>query len=424
MTEPRIIEQSIHGITRDRLSRKAVEVIEELHRAGFSGELVGGCVRDLLCGKRPKDFDVATKATPEQVQNLFKRSYIIGRRFRLVEVLLGFEVVQVATYRAEPGKARRYGKYRNISTRGKILRDNNYGDIEQDAFRRDLTINSLYLNPEDMSIIDYTGGYEDMQNGIIRVIGNPSQRYKEDPVRILRAIRFAAMLGFQIDDYSLKPIRTDCRFLKDVPNSRLADEIKKLFFDGFALSIFELLLENGVFTELFQCYSTHHAFTMDDDARRWLSAIFEEADDRARTGKQLSLSYLLATVLWLPYKRVRDKSKRQANRGGPIHPSRLATDLLNLQNRTTRISKPHFDRVKDIWHMQSRMESARPDDVARIAENRNFRAAFRLLALRARNGEVSQELCDRWREVRNTRPKPRIRNKRYGKRGRRAVRMR
>ena len=165
MTNPRIIRQSEHGIDLEQLSPHAVEVARTLNDAGFTGELVGGCVRDLLLGKRPKDFDVATDATPEQVKSLFRRSVIIGRRFRLVEVRINREVVQVATYRAVPGTSSRYGNSRNFSSSGKILKDNNYGDIEQDAFRRDLTINSLYLNPFRMTICDYTGGFKDLQNG-------------------------------------------------------------------------------------------------------------------------------------------------------------------------------------------------------------------------------------------------------------------
>ena len=417
MTNPRIIRQSEHGIDLEQLSPHAVEVARTLNDAGFTGELVGGCVRDLLLGKRPKDFDVATDATPEQVKSLFRRSVIIGRRFRLVEVRINREVVQVATYRAVPGTSSRYGNSRNFSSSGKILKDNNYGDIEQDAFRRDLTINSLYLNPFRMTICDYTGGFKDLQNGIIRVIGNPLNRYQEDPVRMLRTIRFAATLDFQIDPNSAEPIPSLSRLLSDVSNSRLADEMKKLFYDGNASLTFGLLNEHGVFTELFPCFSKFHGYNMDQDTLQWLAMLFQEMDDRVQLEEPLSVSYTMAAILWLPYSRAinRERSRRRKQH---LDPTRYVRDILNLQNRSTYITKVHKIHIQEIWRLQKKMEFGKSSN-RNIIENRRFRAAVRLLELRSRFGEVNRQTSRKWRQICDDQPlqkqnyrRPRQRNQR------------
>ncbi len=414
MTEPRIIQQSEHGIVINQLSDRAVEVVHKLNSAGFTGELVGGCIRDLLLGKRPKDFDVATNATPEQVKNLFERAVVIGRRFRLVEVRIAREIVQVATYRTAPGFSGRYGRLRNFSSKGKILKDNNYGDIEQDAFRRDLTINSLFLNPSDMTILDYTGGHEDIQAGMVRVVGNSTERYQEDPVRILRTIRFAAALDFEIDSESAKPIPSLSRLLVDVSNSRLAEEVKKLFFSGNAVSTFGLLNEFGVFTDLFPCYSKVHGYSMDESTLQWLTALCQEMDVRVQNAEPLSLSYTLAAILWLPYSRALRRENTRRN-GKNFESTRLARDVLNLQNRSIYISKVNKHHILEIWRLQKKMQQVRPGTRS-IVENPRFRAAVRLLEHRTRFDEVTRKASLGWTKIRDSQPVTRRRHVRRRRR--------
>ena len=420
MIRYRTIQRADHGIESDQLSTGAFEVAQVLNSAGFTGELVGGCVRDILLGKQPKDFDVATDATPEQVRSLFRRSVIIGRRFRLVEIRIRREIVQVATYRAAPGSSGRFGSKRNFSSKGKILKDNNYGNIEQDAFRRDLTINSLYLNPLDMTICDYTGGFDDVHSGTIRVIGNPDNRYQEDPVRILRAIRFAATLDFQIDAESAEPIPSRALLLGDVSNARFADEIKKLFFTGHASSIFGMLNEYDVFHEIFPCYSKNHGYVMDEFTLRWLAELFHEMDDRVRSHEPLSVSYTMAAILWLPYSRAvcREKSEREKTKPDSM---RLARDILNLQNRRTYITKAHDSHIQEIWRLQTAMMSGKSNN-RNIVENRRLRAAVRLLELRSKLGEVSRHTSEKWREICDQRAHPKHKNRRYRGKNKRMIR--
>ncbi|MDE0308235.1 MAG: polynucleotide adenylyltransferase PcnB [Acidiferrobacterales bacterium] len=421
MSEPQVIQQSEHGIDIGQLSGQAVEVIHRLNRAGFSGELVGGCVRDLLLGKQPKDFDVSTNATPEQVKRLFERATIIGRRFRLVEVRIGCETVQVATYRAAPGAAGRKGRQRNFSPSGKILKDNNYGDIEQDAFRRDLTINALFLNPSEMTILDYTGGFDDIRDEIVRVIGSPSERYQEDPVRMLRTIRFAASLDFEIDPDSAEPLPDLSRLLADVSNSRMSDELKKLFFSGCAVSTFGLLNEFGIFTDLFPGYSKVHGYSMDESTLQWLTTLCQEMDVRVRNAEPLSFSYTLAAVLWLPYSRALRRENARRN-GRYFDPLRLAKDVLKLQNQRTYISKVHGLHILEIWRLQKKMQQTKPG-TRNIIDNPRFRAAVRLLQHRIRFEEVAMKSVLGWIKVRDSQPvtgknrprrrrrfKPRVRN--------------
>ena len=420
MTDPLTIEQSEHGVDLHDLSPQAVEVVQVLNNNGFSGELVGGCVRDLLLGEKPKDFDVATDATPEQVRNLFQRSAIIGRRFRLVEVRLGREVVQVATYRAAPGMSRQRNRRKNISPKGKILTDNNFGDIEQDAFRRDLTINSLYLRPSDMSILDYTGGYEDLQSGIVRVIGDPASRYQEDPVRILRAIRFSASLDFQLDFESAEPIPYQSELLRDVSNARLTEEVKKLFFTGNASSTFGLLNEYGVFTELFPCYSIKFGYTIDETTLQWLAALFQETDNRVQSMEPLSLPYTMAAILWPPYRQAIARQRERRN-NRKFDPKRIGRDVLNQQNRSIYMTKVHKRQVEEIWQMQKRLEKEKPGNKS-IVQDKRFRAAVRLLELRCRFGEVSKHVTDRWKKIRDGQTIYRKRSRRNKPRNQRMIR--
>ncbi len=398
MTLPRVIANSEHGISRSRLSSGAVNVTRILKSAGFSAELVGGCIRDLLLGKNPKDFDVATSATPEQIQRLFRRCRVFGRRFRLAEVRIGAELIQIATYRSAPGSSSRFSRVRNISATGKILKDNNFGNIEKDAFRRDLTINALYLHPSDMKIFDYTDGFRDMQEGVIRVIGNAEHRYREDPVRMLRAIRFAASLEFKLDANTVQPVAELAVLLRDVSHSRLGDEFIKLFFNGHAYPTFQLLNEHAVFPILFPAYSDSRGIGVDDRAVHWLNLLFQDADQRVQRAEPLSMAYTMAAILWMPYLRaILERRRRSGNKNHRILP--IAENMLTQQNQRIFISRMHGYRIQDIWQLQKRLENESPGR-SKVVHDRSFRAALRLFELRANFGEVDAALCGKWVDLR------------------------
>ncbi|HEB98384.1 MAG TPA: polynucleotide adenylyltransferase PcnB, partial [Thiotrichales bacterium] len=247
--QPVIIPRAEHGISRSNISPNALKVLYRLRSAGYRACLVGGGVRDLLLGREPKDFDVATDARPEEVRKLFRNCRLVGRRFRLAHVVFGREVIEVATFRgrhdaAEEGETA-------TSEEGRILRDNVYGTIEEDAWRRDFTVNALYYDIEDFSVRDYVGGMEDLRAGVLRLIGDPEARYREDPVRMLRAVRFAVKLGFRIEPATEAPIESLAHLLFEIPPARLFEEVLKLFQGGMALETFEMLRHYDLFGKLF-----------------------------------------------------------------------------------------------------------------------------------------------------------------------------
>ena len=259
---PVIVKRQKHGISRKQIDKSALDVLYGLKRGGYEGYLVGGCVRDLLLGLEPKDFDVVTDAEPDQVKNVFKqRCRLIGRRFRLAHVRFGRMMIEVATFRGQgdgDGRKDRFGRKgklsgpaREVDDAGRVLRDNVYGTIEEDVWRRDFTVNALYYDIRTFSITDYAGGLEDIKKGQLRLIGDPKTRYREDPVRMIRAIRFAAKLGFKIEKHTEKPITTLAPLLNDVSNARMFEEVLKLFHSGVAIEVFEKLRHYGLFEHLF-----------------------------------------------------------------------------------------------------------------------------------------------------------------------------
>lgn len=247
-TAPRIIPRGEHGLSRSNISEAALKVLYRLHKAGYEAYLVGGGVRDMLLGREPKDFDISTNATPEEVKALFRNCILIGRRFRLAHVRYGSEVIEVATFRAHH-EAGEEGE--GVMENGRILRDNVYGTLEDDAWRRDFTVNALYYNIADFSVVDHTGGMDDIKAGRLRMIGDPQARYREDPVRMLRAVRFAGKLGFRIDEASEQAIMELGGLLEDVPAARLFDEALKMFMSGYAVETYELLRHYRLFGHLF-----------------------------------------------------------------------------------------------------------------------------------------------------------------------------
>ncbi len=394
----RIIPQSVHGIDRSAVSANAIAVVDRLKSAGFTAEVVGGSVRDLLAGRRPKDFDVATSARPEQVRTLFRRCEVFGRRFQIAEVRVKRECIQVATYRRAPNHSRRFRRSKNISANGKILKDNLFGNIKEDAFRRDLTINSLYLHPSDMRVIDYTGGYEDARNGIVRVIGSPAERFREDPVRMLRAVRFASLPDFEFDAATEREIAPNARFLADVSKFRLIDELSKILFNGRAQASFEHLHRLEIFQILFPPYHWLHSGLPDNHGLvDWMRLLLAETDERIQSDHHTSVAFTFAAILWPKFN---DAISKRSKRRRPAY-FRIAQGILSQQSERTFLSGIIRHRVEDIWLLQRQLESGISKSNASLATHRSFRSAVRLLELRSTFGEVEESSCRAWVELRD-----------------------
>lgn len=389
---PHIIPRPEHNISRANISENATKVLYRLKAAGYQSYLVGGGVRDLLLGREPKDFDVATDATPEQVKEVFRNCRLIGRRFRLAHVHFGREIIEVATFRSmqdasEPGDRE--------TENGMLVRDNIYGTIEEDALRRDFTINALYYNIEDFSVVDYAGGMEDLQSGVLRLLGDPDTRYREDPVRMLRAVRFAAKLGFMINPSCEKPLFEMGSLLQSVPAARLFEEVLKLFMAGVALHSFEKLRHYGLFAELFpeteRCLSHEdHEFPI-----TFVTRGMQNTDARIREGKPVTPAFLFAVLLWEP---VRQLFERLRAAGEPPLPAmqQAGTDILMDQLQRVSIPKRFSIPMREIWNLQHRFEQRAGKRPYRLMTHPRFRAAYDFLLLRAEAGEVDRELADWW----------------------------
>lgn len=388
---PLILPRDQHPISRKQISPHALKVLYGLKDAGFDAYLVGGCVRDLLLGHEPKDFDVATNALPEQVHQIFKRSRLIGRRFKLVHVRFGREVIEVATFRAPPEQAT------HVDPQGRIMQDNVYGTLEQDAWRRDFTVNALYYNIRDFSIVDYTGGVADLDAGVIRLIGDVETRYREDPVRMLRAIRFKAKLGLNLDAATEQGIFQHGQLLADIPPARLFDETLKLYLSGQAASTHEFLCHYGLFEQMYpQTASLLHQ-EKDGYPRLLLTKALENTDRRIADDKPVTPAFLFAALLWEP---VRQLTQTLMENGIPEIPAmqRAASEVLTGQIGRVAIPKRYSLVTRDIWTMQARLKNRMGKRAFRSITHPKFRAAYDFLALRNDAGEPLEELVDWWTE--------------------------
>lgn len=350
-------------------------------------------MRDLLLEREPKDFDVATDATPEEIKALFRNCRLIGRRFRLAHVRFGREIVEVATFRGT--SAQDDVDADHVSVNGRIIRDNVYGTLEEDAWRRDFSVNCLYYNIADFSVIDYTTGMEDLKNRTLRLIGEPETRYREDPVRTLRALRFAAKLDFKIDAASEGPISRAAEDLAAIPPARLFEEVLKLFMEGSALKSYRLLQRYGVFEQLFP--ETHAC--LDDDeadvANRMVERALENTDLRIAEGKPVTPAFLFAALLWEP---MRQDLEANIARGMPLLQAYdlAAADVIARQVEHVSFPKRYSLMAREIWSMQPRLERERGDRARQIFDRAKFRAAYDFLLLRAEAGEPVREAADWW----------------------------
>ncbi|MCO6412691.1 MAG: polynucleotide adenylyltransferase PcnB [Thiogranum sp.] len=393
--QPTRIPRPEHAISRANISSSALKVLYRLKEAGFQSYLVGGGVRDLLLGREPKDFDVGTDAHPEEVRQLFRGCRLIGRRFRLAHVRVGRDIIEVATFRAGSDLLPGDDADSALSEEGRILRDNVYGTLEEDAWRRDFTVNALYYDINDFSVVDYVGGLEDLKAGTLRMIGDPEQRYREDPVRMLRAVRFAAKLGFRIHPDSEKPLWELGHLLADIPAARLFEEVMKLFLGGCAVSSFELLRHYDLFRYLFPL--TDEALSHEEQGFpiTFVARALDNTDKRLAEDKPVTPAFLYAALLWEPMRLRMQELVQQGS--GELEAAQIAGNEVTVEQvRSTALPKRFSLPMREIWLLQSRLERRRGKAPYRLLEHPRFRAAYDFLLLRSEVGEAPKELADWW----------------------------
>lgn len=400
-TSLNIIPRDNHPVSRRLISPSALKVMQRLHDHGYKAYLVGGGVRDILLNQQPKDFDIATNAHPEQVHALFKNSRLIGRRFKLVHILFGRETIEVATFR---GKAEEHQEKQ--SEHGMLLRDNVYGTIDEDAVRRDFTINALYYSPKDFNIYDYENSLPDIQNKLIRLIGDPETRYREDPVRMLRALRFSAKLDFKIEAKTEQAITDFAPLLGNIAPARLFDEVLKLFLSGKAVQIFMALRHFNLFEPLFPFIN--QALDQAPQKKQYVAMIrhgLSNTDTRIRADKPVTPAFLYATLLWPEVDR--RWAQLRAN-GIPDFPALQQASQQTLSDQVKHISIPkRFSlMMKEIWEFQIRLRRTQGKKPLQLIEEPRFRAAYDFLLLRELAGENCQGLGKWWTEFQVKHPAP------------------
>ena len=421
------LSRSDHTISRDQISEPALKVLYRLQKAGFRACLVGGAVRDLLLGREPKDFDVATDAHPEEINELFRNCRLIGRRFRLAHIHFGREIIEVATFRAGSGDDLSQQSQVQTTETGRLLRDNQYGDIEQDALRRDFTVNGLYYDISDFSVIDYSNGIQDIEKGIIRLIGDPRQRFAEDPVRMLRAIRFMGKLGFRLSE-DIEPLIPELAHkLSEIPAARLFDEVLKMFHSGYAVETFELLRHYGLFSYLFPLTEQALATEADGYPKTFILNALKNTDTRINQSMPVTPAFLYAVLLWEPLQvKMDDLLKAGDDSPNDYHRWQKASSFV-IQQQVARTSLPRrFSTItRDIWSLQRRLSRTQGKQPERTFSHPAFRAAYDFLCLRASIDDELLPLSEWWTEYqknnapakdkatqKRTRTKPRRRRKR------------
>lgn len=394
---------AVHHISPDKICGRAKDVIKRLQKAGYEAYLVGGCVRDLLLDRTPKDFDIATSARPEEIRKLFNSCRLIGRRFRLAHIYFGRDYLEVATFRAPHDDNDEGGK---VSDEGRIIHDNVYGSLEEDVWRRDFTINALFYNPINGELLDFVGGLDDLRQGKIRLLGDPEKRFREDPVRILRAIRFAAKLGFEIDPHTRAFVTPLGILLEGISSARLFDEIIKLLHCGDGWKTFQLLQEYEILQHLLPLTAESLAEDEEGVFARMLESSLKNTDQRIAEGKSVMPAFLYAVLLW---QKVHLVSVAAQLKGYPemqaLHLA--ATDALRDQVDFTAVPRRYSNITREIWALQARF---RHHDLRRantLLGNPRFRAAYDFLCLRAQAGEPVKEDAEWWTDFQQAAPEER-----------------
>jgi poly(A) polymerase len=385
-SEPIVLGSKDHGIDPKLLTSNAIRVTSTLQEAGFQAFVVGGAVRDLLLGVKPKDFDIATNATPEQVKRLFRRAFIIGKRFQIVHVMFGQDLLEVTTFRGTAMDNAPRDEH------GRVLRDNTFGTQAEDAARRDFTINAMYYNPASEEVLDYHGGIEDIRSRTLRIIGQPEARYREDPVRMLRVVRFAAKLKFDIEPSTAEPISVMAPLINNVPAARVFDEMLKLLMSGQALACLQQLRKEGL----------HHGLLPLLDVvleqpigMKFVTLALESTDNRVKAGKGVSPGFLFASLLW--HQVVEKWTAYRAAGESPIPALHLAADdVLDSQTEQLALQRKIASDMRDIWSMQPRFERRSGKAPYKLLEHLRFRAGYDFLLLRCESGEIDMEIGEWW----------------------------
>ena len=403
LIHPVIVPRADHNISRAQISENALKVLYRLKQAGYEAYLVGGGVRDLLLGREPKDFDVATDASPEQVEKEFRNCRLIGRRFRLAHVRFGDEIIEVATFRSSGAADTREaddedGDRSHDGGTGRILRDNIYGTVEEDAERRDFSVNALYYDIRDFSVRDYVDGLPDLRDGVLRLIGDPEVRYREDPVRMLRAVRFAVKLGFKIHPRTEAPIDRLGGLLADVPPARLFEEILKLFLYGFGEQAFEALRHHGLFEQLFP--RTEEALSHEEEGfpLTFIAKALASTDSRVHEDLPVTPAFLFAALLWEPVRQLAAELEADG-----LHPSealrQASFEVVEDQVKRVALPRRFSTPMIEIFQLQSRFLQRQGKRPQRLMEHPRFRAAYDFFVLRAQAGEADMEVATWWTEL-------------------------
>lgn len=391
---PLVIDAAEHNIDPYKLSRNAVKVVDSLQRAGYLAYIVGGGVRDLLLQLKPKDFDVATNATPEQVKQVFRSALIIGRRFRIVHVRFGREIIEVTTFRAHHDDTNN-AKEAKQSAHGALLLDNVYGDIQSDAVRRDFTVNALYLDPTTHKIYDFTNGLEDLKNRVLRIIGEPTARYREDPVRMLRAVRFAAKLGFRLEEQTAAPIATLANLLDHIPSARLFEEVLKLMLSGSATACLQLLSDYGLLKHLFpgtdQVLQQGQTFD-----QKFVDLVAVNTDKRIRSDQRVTPAFIFGAFLWLPLSAAMRKLQEEHKLSASDAMQKAAGLVIGQQLERTALPKRFLIPMREIWSLQLRLPKRDGTKARALLEHPRFRAAYDFLLVREDAGENLEGLGQWW----------------------------
>ncbi len=385
-TKPVTLGPKEHGIDPHLVSPNAIRVTQTLQEAGFKAFIVGGAVRDLLLGVKPKDFDIATNATPEQVKRLFRRAFIIGRRFQIVHVMLGQEQLEVTTFRGAATNGAPKDEH------GRVLRDNTFGEQHEDAVRRDFTINAMYYDPATQTVLDYHGGIADIRNKTLRIIGVPEARYREDPVRLLRVVRFAAKLNFTIDTATSAPIAVMAPLVNNVPAARVFDEMLKLLMSGQALACLQQLRKVGLHHGLLPLLDVVLEQPMGE---KFVTLALTGTDQRILQGKPVSPGFLFASLLW--HQVLEKWTAYQAAGEYPIPALHLAADdVLNAQTDKLALQRKIASDMRDIWAMQPRFDRRIGKSPYKLLEHPRVRAGYDFLLLRCASGEIDAEIGEWW----------------------------
>ncbi|MGL1956495.1 MAG: polynucleotide adenylyltransferase PcnB [Colwellia sp.] len=409
LKQPLVFSRDQHPVSRQLLSPSALKVLYRLNKGGYDAYLVGGGVRDILLGLKPKDFDIATNATPEQIKGLFRNCRLIGRRFRLAHIVFGREIIEVATFRGHHESAseqeKSCKKTSKQSEHGMLLRDNIYGSIEEDAERRDFTINALYYSTKNFKVYDFANGVQDVENRVIRLIGDPETRYREDPVRMLRAIRFATKLDMNICAETKAPIKALSSLMENIPAARMFEEFLKMFIAGKAVANFEQLREYHLFSYFFPAVdqALNNEQSEYEHLLKFIMLALHNTDTRINNEQRVTPAFLFAAMLWYPLQ----KHIQQLTTNSYMPPQdaffAALSEVMPEQQRSIAIPKRFQSVMKDIWILQEKLARREGKKAFKCFEHPKFRAGYDFLLLRAQieeNSELS-ELAKWWTDFQN-----------------------